>query len=747
MTQKIESAFSRVANGNFSHGTAYWESVLAGDLRIRTSGGESTAPSHELYSRYWLEARGHFQHVIQYKDFPIYPAASRFDTAVVPVAPNLYLLAAQPNPGIEAIRLQPFGVFNPVGPPIAMKRGSKILVGSPSGDHDLETRINRVLKVTEKIYSQTPYLTEVLVNISGSGMPKIFKQAMSSYKRPISNNLFSVRIDRTAIDSAIRPDGTVGVRVGDYFVARDPLCSGRISGITATEIFVVKDTSLHRLPLLTVFDKPIRDWYIVPGYNTTMFREGEFIQYDLTLAFDVAGINNIYSVFIKFYDEIYSGTNGALFPVRVNPGESIPKFWYEKQIGNVKRFFMRFFGEYEAPIIHDKAVIEFTQIFDNAETLVGNVVLLRGNYIDRLKKEDTSPTAEVVDLLESPINVESNIIPKGTIFAYVGGSVCPPGYERAEGVGRFEAGSLKDLDGLRLDFGEGPGWYGTSAIHWDRGGDLVNGTFRDPTHLRPMTIFGINEFGRESVGKSYPYQVSSRYVPVTPFRYTTGSNANLLAYRDGIGGDPSPILVTEEYLRTDVVPGDIVEFYNESKHYSVCALIVQVVAGEFVTHIQEGVPPDIFNGDPDLYRARRQVGAGIPRNSVYQGYGMFGPFAFIREPQTFVELYGDFQEVIINAAIDHAKMRIWKSGTIAHAQRIPEAQITGPLGGYGYFGEPHTHVMKQSHDISTYGDVGHSSQGAFITTPLKIPYTHTHRSLFGAVTIPRIRPVLLCQKI
>ena len=754
MTQKIESAFSRVVNGNFSHGVAYWESVLAGSLAINPGGSEGTAPSNELRPRYLLQARGHFQHILQYKDLPVYPAKARFSAFVVPIAPNLYLVVGQPNPGVEAIRFQPFGVYSGSYNPIPMKRGSKVLIGSPVEDRDLETRINRVLTGSEMIYSQPPYLMEALVNISGPGMPRILDGATNSYTRPTATDIFDVRISNDDLQNAIRPDGTTGVRVGDYFVARYPLCAGKITSVLNGSIRVHKDNALHELPPVTVQTGPhpavlpIRDWYIVPKYTTSLFREGEFVQYDLTLVFDVVGDNNLSNVYIKFYDEIYSGNTGVIAPVRVNPGEPVPKFWYEDQVTpDVKRYFMRFLSELEAPIVHDKAVIEFSQTSDVVETNIGDVALFRGNYVDRLKKEDTSPTSEVVDLLESPINVESNIIPKGAIIAYVGGSVCPPGYVRAEGIGQVDSNSLNDPDGLRYDYGEGPAWYRTSSVHWYRGGDLVDGDFRDPEHLRPMTILGINDFDRASIGKPYPYQVSSRYFPVAPFRYLTGSNDNLLAYRDSIGGDPSPALVTEEYRRTDVVPGDIVEFLCEAKGYSVCALIVQVAVGEFVTHVQEGTPPNIFQGDPDLYRANRQVSSGMPRNSVYQGYGMFGAFHITREQQTFLELYGDFQEVISNSARDHAHLRIWKSGTIAHAQRLPEINIQKPLGGYGYFGEPHTHVMRQSQDIGTYGDVGHSTEGPFITTPVKVPYTHTHRSLFGAVTIPRIRPVLLCQKI
>ena len=132
----------------------------------------------------------------------------------------------------------------------------------------------------------------------------------------------------------------------------------------------------------------------------------------------------------------------------------------------------------------------------------------------------------------------------------------------------------------------------------------------------------------------------------------------------------------------------------------------------------------------------------------FVGGPLYGSFDESRELSVHIELIGDFSESIV-AMVDDAEMFIWNSGVVAHAQKLEDMQ-TSPLydksgfGGFGYTADPHSHLVDTRIDGVTTGNVA-KEVGDWIHG--SVPVDHTHDYLFGAVSIPKVRPVLLCQKL
>ena len=166
------------------------------------------------------------------------------------------------------------------------------------------------------------------------------------------------------------------------------------------------------------------------------------------------------------------------------------------------RIFMNFFKEMRYPPPQEEPLLVFSQD-DSDRSTIGNVVLLKGDYITRLKETDSGPDDAIIDYLDMPISVEADIIPRGTVIAYVGGGACPPGYIESPGVGRIDEHSLVDANALRTDI-EGS-WYGGVQIDRSRGQDK-------PRTI--LTVRGLND--RPAIGPPAPYQVISREVTVDP---------------------------------------------------------------------------------------------------------------------------------------------------------------------------------------------------------------------------------------
>ena len=70
-----------------------------------------------------------------------------------------------------------------------------------------------------------------------------------------------------------------------------------------------------------------------------------------------------------------------------------------------------------------------------------------------------------------------------------------------------------------------------------------------------------------------------------------------------------------------------------------------------------------------------------------------------------------------------------------------------PLGGYGLRADPHSHDLSRSKDSTTTGDVGQDPGSGGVNSETQVPYLHDHGALFGAASIPKVRPVKLCQKL
>jgi hypothetical protein len=565
-------------------------------------------------------------------------------------------------------------------------------------------------------------------------------------------SVFQVKYDPA---EAAKVEGFSGFNPGDYFVSDD--FGGLITSVQPTNgiMWVAVNTGIgQRLPAVTSETNPgnafmtVKDWRVTEEVRGSFAREVKAVLYDLTLVFTTvfAGDFDSASPSIVFQDEVWEHLqHGGILPVKIDGSST---FYMRTVSLGIDRWFYRLLQEAPEPYEGDAELV--MRSLPGKQVKMGDVALYRGNYTQRMKKEDDSVAKTVIDFLESPINVESGVIPKGTIVAYTGGSCCPPGFEQVKGLGGIDGSSLLSPDDLMVSLGTN--WYLSVRVNYRYGLD------------KPRTIIGIDGLvGRPEIGPSLPFQVSKRLVNVTPWRY--GSTHHLagkfITFRSYYG-DPVLEWVREEYLRIDVVPGYILEFYFPTQNKSVYAIITQVVAGRFARTVVESFPPippneiiwnwqhamDDANSDEhdDLRRAIRWVNNGGPKNMVFQSYGIYGTLTPDLIPSSAIEVLGDFFKFSTQAAIKGAELRIWKSGVLAHAQRVQEMDIQTPFGGYGYLGEPHTHVTDESGDISVYADVGHGSTTQPITGPLKIPTEHTHGGLFGAATIPKIRPVILCQK-
>lgn len=754
MAQKIESVFSRIMNGNFSHGTSYWESIPTypnSEIRVAIQGDVDRAgPPDPAFPRYLLFAKDWFKHLFQYKDLAIYPSRLRFDDIVLtPVSIGEFHLLVNDfdKYGIGA---RPFSVYHrDISSWPFIEQGSLIDVWDNNGPKGIY-RLNSVFDEgrDSKKALIAPVDPDIEYVFTDSDLLMSYTYA-SSY-----GNSFKLRYDPA---EAAKIPGFSGFSPGDYFVSDD------FGGIITSFLpilgimWVTVDPTLgQRLPAVTSEASPddaftpITNWRVIEEVRGSFSREVKAVLYDLTLVFTTVHIGDFdqNSPRIFFYDEVYENLqHGALAPMKIDGSNT----FFKKLVNpGIERWFYRFLQE--APEPYEGNAELWMKALDSKQVRMGDVALYRGNYTQRMKEEDDSATEEVIDFLESPINVESGIIPKGTVIAYTGGSFCPSGFEQVKGLGGIDGSGLLNPDDLMVSLGTN--WYISANINYRYGQD------------KPRTIIGIDGLvGRPEIGPPLPFQVSMRLVPVTPWRY--GPNHYLagkfITFRS-YNGDPEPEWVREEFLRIDVVPGYILEFYFPTENKSIYAIITQVVAGRFARTIVETWTGDIVtkgeiqwnwvdamddshsDENDQLHNAWRQVFAGFKKNRAFQGFYIYGQLVPDLVPSSAIEVLGDFSKFATIAASKGAELRVWKSGVLAHAQRVQELDIQTPFGGYGYLGEPHTHVTDESEDIDAYSDVGHGSTTQPVTASIKIPTEHTHGGLFGAISIPKIRPVILCQK-
>jgi hypothetical protein len=213
-------------------------------------------------------------------------------------------------------------------------------------------------------------------------------------------------------------------------------------------------------------------------------------------------------------------------------------------------------------------------------------------------------------------------------------------------------------------------------------------------------------------------------------------------------GDPHPVWVTDEYERTDVQPGCVLQLRMAQRDYFM--IISQYAQGTFIERYYESGDegPGTFypqgKDSDDWRRALRQVAAGIDKNQVFLGYRIYGyRFVPVLDERAILEVVGDWKDVITAAMADNdARFVVWKSGLLAHAQTHPELGDDDSYGGYGYLGEPHSHFLGVG-DAPILSNLDPGDPDYETPVPLK----HRHGYMFGAATLPKVRPVLLCQKI
>jgi hypothetical protein len=752
MPQKIESAFSRIMNGNFSHGTAYWE---GNGLNILVAGQPSgPGPTRPDSPRYTLQAPGRFYHRIQYKDLSVYPAVSEFQSALMlPMLPERFWLQVQDaSPATFPFAAEAYdrsaALPAPLGTPLRISQAGGI---PAEGEYKLDAYSSAVYGFVSPVSAPTYKILEK-------------DDGYSAFYAKVSGQQAWVKMSK-GLDKGTRADGTSGIKVGDYFMSHSPLFGGKVLAIVGDRFLLYQQWPQYQgtVPVTDPSFPPsyddlnwtlVRDWYFTEQFTGRMSRQLKAVRYDLTLAFTLYRTLNppFDEIELQFYDEN---------PTRQGPdGPLLKKFsavpidgsnpYFRVHLDDLwDRVVMRFVKEVDQPWNFGPAHLVFPDLGGGVDNKIGNVALFKGDYTDRFKEIDTGPDDAVFDELESSINAESEIIPKGTIIAYVGGDVCPPGFVRAEGIGRVDAPDLSDPDSLRSAAIPSSTWYSEASLDFREGED------------KPRTIlkFTEEEGFRPTVGAFREDQVTPRLVQVVPYRYPPDHpdhhlRDRFIIYR-GIISDPLPVDVKDEYYRTDVVPGYVAEFRIPSKNFSFFAIITQFAQGKIVTRVVEQEPTnpidDTEEREDDLRRAQRQVYHGANRNTVFRGYGIYGEFVQETEERVIVGLMGDLLYPLMDLAAQGAQMYIWKSGAIAHAANLPEIQglaglkdyFGAPLGGLSYFGEPHTHRLSRSRDIEIIDDVGNS--GTVVTR--RVPYLHDHGALFGAVTLPKARPILLCQKV
>jgi len=388
------------------------------------------------------------------------------------------------------------------------------------------------------------------------------------------------------------------------------------------------------------------------------------------------------------------------------------------------------------------------------------VNLYRGNHLEKI----LSDSQEKVDFIESQIDANAEIVPRGTIVAYTGGAVCPPGFFKVEGVGDLDKQTgihkrshpIGQGAKLRTYFAEGS--HVITSVELDQRISARN----EITDPRTVINFEYKNVERAlNPDGALNYQQSRRLVNVVPYRYPVLSSetedytrlrTNFDSMRAGYWGvyDPDPIWETDEYDRVDIQPGCVLEVRTGQKQYFM--VISMYAQGTFIDHFDEDTPPYPFgrratwlnDASDDRRRAIRSVyRGGTDPNTTYGYFKIYGEFVPVYEERAVMEVIGDWEAILTAASADNdAEYFVWKSGVVAHAQTHPELGDSDSYGGYGYLGEPHSHYLGTS-NVAVLSNLGQEDP----VYPIKVPAQHKHGFLFGSATLPKVRPVLLCQKI
>jgi len=491
----------------------------------------------------------------------------------------------------------------------------------------------------------------------------------------------------------------------------------------------------------------MQEWRVQPYRYGFMFRTLQVAVYDLTLAYTIGSAGSIAAddVRIEILDEL-DVVIATIYPVYV---DGAAKFIDKPVPGGKVRRFQRMLLESKHPI-YGRARIKFG-LPPRSDCQLSSVNLYRGNHLEMILSDSTEKT----DFVESQVDVNSEIVPKGTIVAYTGGAACPPGFFEVAGIGRLNSRTLDHGVGLRTLFSDRSQTIDSV--------ELDQRTSRDGV-TDPRTVLHL-DFGtvarRLNPEGALDYQQTRRLVNVNPWRYPvlpsetsdyTRLRTNFDSMRNGYWGvyDPDPVWVTDEYDRVDIQPGAILEVRMGQKQYFM--VVSQYAQGKFITHFDEREPQYPFGKDAtwlndasdDRRRAIRSVyRGGTDPNATYGYFKIYGEFKAEYEERAILEVIGDWEDILTAAKQDgRAKYYVWKSGVVAHAQTHPELGDDESYGGYGYLGEPHSHYLGTS-DVNILTNLGPGDP----VYPIKVPTRHRHGYLFGSATLPKVRPVLLCQKI
>lgn len=717
-SRRINTELSRAMNGNLSSAWTGWEGNI---IYIRSAiqaveGAE--APRQAREPIYELLFSDRIYNNLTYRDLSTFPSVIRFGAILKPADYDRFVVSAGSRFDGQ---VRAFGWWDGSAFEL-MESGTSVVIDS--ADQYGEYRVQKVLNPLDAYL--VPSTANPTEKESGTSATYVYEEGAS---------FFVVDLSSDAYDT------------GDYFVSKDPVCGGQIYAKSQNRYFIQPGFGNLFPPFTHETGEPeasgaMRDWKIDVSRTVSLFRSLQVALYDLTLAYTLRLPMNIDpdDVRIEILDETDS-VAGTIPPVVIDGSAK----YMQETIANTSyvRIIQRFLVETKYPY-YGRARIKFDRS-TGSQSKMSNVTLYRGNYTEKILSGSTEKT----DFVESHIDVNSEIVPRGTIVAYAGGSVCPPGYERAEGVGFFDASFTKARIGQGKALRSYVGRVKDMILEVEFDARTSRGGITDP-----RTILRIDRdvVDRTSFAGALTYQKSRRLVNVVPFRYSSNHHLwdDLIRQRTDIG-DPHLVWVTDQYDRTDIQPGCILEIQWNQKRYFM--IVSQYAQGRFISEFHEAEPQYPFGKhateygetSDDLRRAIRQVGSGMGRNSVYQGYRIYGDFVPQYEIRGLMELVGDWTWLLNAIRTDvTAEAFVWKSGIVAHAQTHPELGDDDDYGGYGYWGEPHSHYLAQSTSTGLLLDnLGPGDP----TYPIKVPTKHRHGFLFGAATLPKVRPVLLCQKI
>lgn len=731
-SRRVNTELSRAMNGNMASAWGGWTPTYLANMRNRSridAAVGAQAPRQQHSPIYYVEFERTVYNDLAFRDLSIFPSIMRHPGTLTPANYSEYVIEASPLFGSQ---VYPFG-YQPPGQPFELiQSGVPVVVDSQ--DQYGEYRI-------QKVHDQN----------------RVFAIPTTAAPEPIgtgSSASYSFREGQTYFEMTLPPkpgpnpgDTPTPYQVGHVVVCDNPKCAGIVYARTGNRYFLRPTFGqLFPPPTHGAYDPAVSRstgaWKVDVVRQISVYRGLEVALYDLTLAYtlDDAGDLLPSEVTVELLDE-FDDVVATVESVAIDGANTFIDKALED--GKVRRF-QRLVLESKYPI-YGRARIKFGKQAGTGFATLSNVNLYRGNYLEQILSDGT----EKSDFVESQIDVNADIVPKGTIVGFVGGNVCPPGFYKVEGIGRIEETRIGQ--GVDLMARIGSAKECVLAVEIDQ--RTSRGGVTDP---RTILRLDRNEVNRTTQAEALTYQRSRRLVNIVPYRYDPGDHRrdDHIKMRTVYIGDPHPIWITDSYDRTDIQPGSILELRWNYRRYFM--IVSQYAQGRFISEYQEGEPVHPF-GRPDSggsgginvpsedrRRAIRQVNeGGADRNSVFQAFQMYGSFIPQYEERALLEVVGDWADVLSAAILDTAaELYVWKSGVLAHAQTHPELGDDESYGGYGYLGEPHSHFMGVS-DSAT--NANYSPDNPDYPTPL--PYKHRHGWMFGAATIPKVRPILLCQKI